>query len=306
MPPEALPPAVPGERRETAGRAGRLSYYVAGQGSPLLLIHSINAAASAYEVRPIFEREQAHRRVYAVDLPGFGFSDRSPRRYSVQLYVDAVHNMVDVIAADAGTPVIDALALALASEFLARVATERPQCFRKLALVTPTGFNRGAAKLRGPPGATREIPGLHALFIFPLWSQTFYDLLVSKRSIRYFLRRTWGSRQIDEGLARYDYLSTHQPGARHAPYAFVSGRLFSKDIRTVYEHLMLPVWVPYGTRGDFGDFREIGWTKARPNWIVQAFDAGALPYFQRPSEFFAAFEGFLAAPSREEEHGPPA
>ena len=78
-----LTPALSGERRETHRRAGRLSYYVAGEGAPLLLIHSVNAAASAYEMRPIHERMKATRRVYTVDLPGYGFSDRSERTYDI-------------------------------------------------------------------------------------------------------------------------------------------------------------------------------------------------------------------------------
>ena len=39
-------PALSGERFEFASPAGRLSAYIAGQGPPLLLIHSVNAAAS--------------------------------------------------------------------------------------------------------------------------------------------------------------------------------------------------------------------------------------------------------------------
>jgi pimeloyl-ACP methyl ester carboxylesterase len=74
-----LPAALNGERRESFGRAGRVSFYVAGQGAPLLLVHSINAAGSAYEVKPIFDALVGGRRVYAADLPGFGFSDRSKR-----------------------------------------------------------------------------------------------------------------------------------------------------------------------------------------------------------------------------------
>ena len=62
-----LPPAIEAERREHDGRAGRLSYYVAGSGAPLLLVHSVNAAASAYEMRPLFEHYRGSRRVYAVD-----------------------------------------------------------------------------------------------------------------------------------------------------------------------------------------------------------------------------------------------
>lgn len=292
-----LPPAVSGERREIETRAGRLSYYVAGAGSPVFLIHSINAAGSAYEVRPIFEPLLARRRVYAVDLPGFGFSDRSARPYDIRLYVDAVHAMLEAIAAEAGPVPVDALAVSLSSEFLARATVERPERLRTLALVTPTGFGRAYRTLRGSAMAPREVPGLYRLFTFPLWSQAIYDLLVSERSIRYFLRRTWGSRQIDEGLARYDYLTTHQPGAKNAPFAFVAGRLFSKDIREVYQRLTLPIWMPYGTRGDFGDFSEAGWLRAQPNWAVQPFDSGALPHFEHTDEFLAAYGRFLEAPA---------
>ena len=55
MPNPTLPPAVAAERLETRGRSGRLSYYVAGAGKPMLLLHSINAAASVREVKPAFD-----------------------------------------------------------------------------------------------------------------------------------------------------------------------------------------------------------------------------------------------------------
>jgi len=292
----ALPPALPGEPRETSRRAGRLSFYTAGGGAPpLLLIHSINAAASAYEVRPIFEAMQAERQIYAPDLPGFGFSDRSRRDYRVRLYVDAVHDMLDLIREEAGDAPIDALALSLSAEFLARAAAARPERFRSLTLVTPTGFERGSSKRRGGPGGSREIPWLRRVLEVPLWRRRLFNGLVSRPSIRFFLKKTFGSAEaVDPGLLQYDYLTAHQPGAEHAPYAFVSGRLFSADIRNVYERLTLPIWVPHATRGDFQDFREADWARARANWRFQAFPTGALPHFEQPEAFMAAFRGFLA------------
>ncbi len=289
--------ALGGERKEFTGRAGRLSYYVAGQGEPTLLVHSVNAAGSAYEVKPVYEHLRGSRHVYAVDLPGFGFSERSDRRYDIRLFVDAVHDMLDMIAREHGERQVDALALSLAGEFVARACMERqqPRRLRSLALVTPTGFSRGAGALRGSAAESREIPGMYRVFTFPLWSQAFYDLLVSRASIRYFLQRTYGSKRIDEGMLEYDYLTTHQPGARHAPYAFVSGRLFSKDIRSVYEKLDLPIWVPHATRGDFRDFSEADWARARDNWTFQPFDSGALPHFEQTEAFLDAYERFLAS-----------
>lgn len=291
----SLPPAVAGELRATDGRAGPMAYYVAGDGPPLLLLHSINATASAFEVRPIFEDLKRDHRVFAPDLPGFGLSDRSNRRYDPALYTAAVLDMLAAIAADRGADgPIDALAISLSSEFLARAASGEPRAFRRLVLVTPTGFDRRSSGRRGRPGETREMPWLYNLVEGPPWRQGLFDLLVSRRSIRYFLVRTFGSDAVPEELIDYAWRSAHQPGARHAPYAFVSGGLFSADMRDVYERLTLPIWVPHGTRGDFRDFSGKGWTEDRSNWRFEAFPTGALPQFEMPEVFNAALRGFLA------------
>ena len=192
--------ALDAEQRRTSGRSGPMSYYVDGDGPPLLLLHSINAAASAHEIAPLFKHAVALRRVYAPDLPGFGFSNRSDRRYGIGLYCDAVRDMLGVIEDDCGEQPVDVLALSLSGEFAARVASETPVRIRSLALVTPTGFTRGANLYRAAPGANREIPMLHALLRIPLWRDRFHEVVVSRRSIRYFLQRTFGSKNIPDCL----------------------------------------------------------------------------------------------------------
>jgi hypothetical protein len=47
------------------------------------------------------------------------------------------------------------------------------------------------------------------------------------------------------------------------------------------------------TKGDFADFSEAGWARARPGWTVETFDTGALPHFERPQEFIARYRAFL-------------
>jgi pimeloyl-ACP methyl ester carboxylesterase len=278
-----------------------MTCYVGGpsDGAPLLLVHSINAAASAYEMKPIYEWAVAHGwRVFAPDLPGFGLSDRSARDYSIRLYTDAVHDVLGLIAAECGSAPLDAAALSLGSEFLARAATEAPDRFRTLTLITPTGFSRGSERMRAAPGSSREVPGVHVAFngalAGPLWGQRLFDLLVTRASIGFFLRKTNGSPQVDPGLWDYAYQTTHQPGARHAPFAFLSARLFARDIRSVYEQLTLPVWVPHATRGDFCDFSETAWATARGNWTFTPMPTGAMPHFEHSAQFTAQFAAFLA------------
>ena len=285
-----LPPALDAERHEFVGRAGAQSFYSAGEGRPLVLFHSINAAGSAFEMRPVFEHYRHTRRVFAPDLPGYGFSDRSARDYSPRLFTDAVHDMLDQVPADVP---VDAMALSLTSEFLARAASERAERFRSLTFITPTGFDRRSHKLRAPEGETREVRGLHKVLTLPLWRRGLYRALTRPGVIRYFLKRTSGSDHFDEALAAYCEVTTRQPGAEHVVYAFLSARLFSKDIRDVYERLEMPVWVPHATRGDFKDFSGADWAREADNWTVQPIEGGALPHFEVPEAFFAAADAFL-------------
>jgi len=290
----ALPPAVSGEDRIVRDRAGTLTVRVAGAGRPLVLLHSINAAASAAEVAPVHEWAQAHFRVYTPDLPGFGRSERSRRRYMPRLYTDAVHDVLDLVAREQpDAPPVHALALSTGAEFLARAASERPERFETLTLVTPTGFTRSSDKLREPAGSTREIGWLKRLFSVPAIGGNAYRLLTRPPVIRYFLRRTFGRDEIDETLWRYCCRSVRAPGASFAPLAFLSGSLFSRDIRTVYESLGQRVWLPHGTRGDFADFSGADWARAAGNWTLQAFPTGAIPWFETPDAFLDGLAEFL-------------
>jgi len=289
-----LPPALPGERFEFDSSAGRLSAYVDGQGPPLLLVHSVNAAASAAEVRPLFMHYRATRTVFAIDLPGYGFSDRSDRAYTPRLMTDALHAMVAQVGRRCGAGQVDALALSLACEFLARAAAEAPAAFARLALVSPTGFSGGTPR-RGPPGSTRAMPWLLRALRGPGWGGAVFRGLTRPAVVRYFLRRTWGAQDIDEALWHYDVLTAQQPGAEHAPLHFLSGGLFSADIHTVYEQLALPVWMSHGVRGDFTDYRGQALVQDRVNWRFSVFPTGALPHFEVPEAFCAACDGFLAS-----------
>ncbi|MCW2315462.1 pimeloyl-ACP methyl ester carboxylesterase [Rhodoblastus acidophilus] len=284
---------VPGKRADIASPSGRIALYSAGPatGVPLLLIHSINATPSAYEVKPLFEHYAGARPVYALDLPGFGQSDRSDRAYSVKIMVDAIHAAVAEIAR-AHPGAVDALALSLSCEFLARAALERPDAFRTLAFVSPTGFENVARD--DPQGGNRGMPWLRAALNVPLWSRGVFNLLTSRSSIRYFLEKTFGSKTIDQGLWDYAYLTTHQPGARHAPYYFVSGYLFSKDALLLYHRLSHPVWMIHGVRGDFVDYRHKSLVERHANWSIDVFQSGAFPHFEMPDAFTRAYDGFLA------------
>lgn len=281
-----LPPAVSGQHF----RFGPLGAYTAGEGAPaLLLVHSVNAAASVAEVAPLFETWKARRCVWAVDLPGFGTSERPDIDYTPRVMTDALHATVAEMRRRGVRGPVDALAVSLGCEFLARAAVERPADFGRLAMVSPTALNGGTPR-RGPPGGTKRVPGLHGALALPLWSAALFNGLTRPGVVRFFLEKTWGSRQIDETMWAYAVATAREPGARHAPLHFLSGGLFSADAFALYEGLTQPVWACHGVRGDFTDYR----LKSQlPRWRFTVLETGALPYFEQPAAFDAALAAFL-------------
>ncbi len=290
----ALPPPVPGKRLAIGG-AGRLALHSAGsdEGRPLLLLHSVNAAASAFEVRPLYEHYATMQPVYALDLPGFGFSSREKRSYTPRLMVDAIHATVAAIRGRHGGKPVDAVGLSLTCEFLARAALERPEDYRSLGLISPTGFDRVLSG-EGRAQTNRRNPVAAALLSVPWIGGPLFDLFVSKPSMRKFLERTWGSRDIDEALFHYDQLTSHQPGARNAVMAFIAGSLFPDDATRVYKLLALPIWTCHGTRGAFTDFSREAEIAGRPNWHFASYDTGAFPHFERLADVVRDYDVFAS------------
>ena len=292
-----LPPAIEAERATfDSAAAGRLSYYVdraaAGRprGRPLLLIHSVNAAASAYEMRPIFEHFHGQRPLYALDLPGFGFSERTDRARSPEAFAQAI---VDLIATQIGEPV-DAIALSLGSEFAARAALQRPELFHSLTLISPSGFN-AAGTGRSTQQAVEQdrTDSAYRVLANPLWGRALYDLIATRRSIEFFLKQSFVG-PVPPALIDYAYATAHQPGAHYAPLRFVSGLLFTRNARQeLYARLTPPVQVVYD-RDAFVRFDALPeFSAAYANWqSVRLEPTRGLPQFEAMPRLAAVLEEF--------------
>lgn len=273
-------------------RAGNLSYYVdgTGKGTPLLILHSINAAAGVHEISPIFYAFRGHRPVYALDLPGFGKSERGVRQYSPELYKHAILDFVkEVIGKKA-----DVVALSLSCEFAALAAKEQPDLIRSLVMISPTGFQL--------PRGTQEYKKEHrvgfqnlvyALLAVPLWSRALFDIIASRPSIAYFLQKSFEN-AIPEGMIETAYALAHQSGAHCAPIAFLSGKLFTNQIRqSTYNALSLPVLVLYD-RDAYSSFDLLANTVyERSNWkAVRVKPTRGMPHFDKPGETFFHMDQF--------------
>lgn len=267
--------------------AGSIALHESNSGgedkAPVLLIHGVNAAASSFEMRPIYQRSEHDRQTVAMDLPGFGHSERGPRSYTPELMADAVAAALENI----GRPT-HVVALSLGSEFAARAAKIRPDLIRSLTLISPTGMGR---KTRIEAGETSIFD---QALDNRLLSQGLFDLLVTKPSIDYFLSRSFVG-EVDAGLRAFAIMSANQTDARYAPVAFLKGDLFTPDaLNRLYQPLTAPTLVLYDKDAytDFAHLPEFVSEEGRGRQATRIADTRGLPHFEQPEATIDALNQF--------------
>ncbi len=286
-----LEEALDADRKDfQSKRAGRLSYYVdkSGQGTPLVLLHSINAAASAYEMKPIFDFFRGKRPVYALDLPGYGFSNRASRLYRPQLYQNAITEFLTEVVGQKA----DLVSLSLSSEFAALAAAHEPEGIRSLVMISPTGFSMpktGRLSQKMGQGGDTLYTGLAV----SLWNRPFFDLVATRPSIHFFLNQSFEG-LVPQEFVDYAYQTAHQPGAQFAPTYFLSGKLFTPAVReTVYNALKIPVLVIYD-RDAHTNFAMLPvHLREKENWQgARVTPTKGLPHWEKPERTFEVMQSF--------------
>lgn len=281
-----LDPWFEGERAAYFWRGHRIAYTVRGSGKPILLVHGIHAAASSYEWRHNFEHLASHYRVHAVDLLGFGLSDRPATSYTAQGYVSL---LLDFLR-DVFTEPPAVVASSLAAAHVVAAAYRAPQNVAGLVLVCPTGIVR----LDEPQGLLDVIS--QGALTAPVLGQTLYNVLVSEASIRYYLRNQVFAdpEAIEPGIFEQMYATSHQPGARYAPAAFVGGAL-NADISEIFPRLTVPTLVVWGSQAKMAPATDaVAFMRSNPAIRFELVEgAGLLPHDEKAGEFNGIVRDFL-------------
>jgi pimeloyl-ACP methyl ester carboxylesterase len=134
----------------TLGADVRVAYADSGQpgastAAPLVLIHGVQDEADTWQ--RVFPALAQTRRVIALDLPGFGLSDKRARRYNVPLYAGMIVGLLDALKIQQAALAGNSLG-AMIAEF---VAITQPERVSALTLISGTLFmsKRPPAPLTG-------------------------------------------------------------------------------------------------------------------------------------------------------------
>jgi pimeloyl-ACP methyl ester carboxylesterase len=264
---------------------GRIFYREAGaeiSGPPLLLIHGVGAGASSFMWRKNFDALARDFHVYALDLLGFGFSDKPAHApYSADLYVELITDFIREVVN--GGPV-RIIANSLGAAYAVRLADEQPSLAKALMLISPTGTDN----LRARPGMTGA--AFYGLLQSPVLGTSFYNVMASERSIRDYARKQlfYDRRRVTDRLVTNYYASSHQPGAQHAIAAFLSGYL-NTDIRTAFARLSQPTTLVWGKQDETNTLDQAAeLLSLNPRAALEIFDrCRMMPQEEHPEKFNA-------------------
>ncbi len=258
---------------------GRVACYAAGAGPTVVLLHSMNAAASSMEMSTLFTALAAGHRVVAIDWLGFGASERPDVAYRPATYLRVLDTVLDSL--DGPPPAI--VALSLPCQYVAILGSRRPDRFDRLVLISATGVGRF-------PGAHRRM-GLRraaeVILRMPLVGSTLFRLLTRRRTIDRFLNGTVvDPAMLPERYRAYAVASAHQSGAERAPLAFICGLLDAPEAASAYTRLQVPTLLLYGDHPRFSDpdAMEV-LAEGRPALqFRRVTDSGDLPAWERPAD----------------------
>jgi pimeloyl-ACP methyl ester carboxylesterase len=274
---------------------GRIAEYQGGRPGrpPVVLVHSLRLGASAAEVRPFFESLADDRPVVAVDLPGFGSSERNPPRLHRDLYADVLAEVLDRAAFRHGAAP-HVVALGLAAELAAAAALLAPHPVASMTLVSPTGFSAGAETESRAEAAQRAAGRLRWLQA-PAIGGIVHALLRTRLALRRDLARSFVGRP-DAALLEATIACARHPQARHVPLTVLAGGLHDAEVRTrTYERLRCPVLVVYDRDPDVG-FEELRpFAAQRRGWrLARIRPSRGMPHFERRDVTMASLTRFLA------------
>ncbi len=273
---------------------GVLAYYThppsaAGEDNrpPLVFLHSLGGGSSAFEWSRVYAAFGQSHRVIAPDLIGWGQSAHPVRNYRVDDYFQVITHLIEALA----EPPALVIATSLTAGVVIRLATQRPDLFQRLFLVSPAGNGDFGQDYRASlPALLASTPGVDTLL---------YRLgAANEWAVRGFLSTFLFANpsRITEAMVQAYLTCTQQPNAQYAALASLNGTL-SFDLSRYIGQLTVPTHILLGEKSRFTppaiSRRLASLNPQAVKAVIEIPDAGVLPHLERPEAVTAYLQDHL-------------
>ena len=244
-------------------------FTVWGEGRPVVLLHGWGSSAES--LGPIAKVLEDQFRVYALDLPGFGWTPAAATAWGTWEYASYVEAFMDRV----GIPVASLVGHSFGGRIALVLAAQRPDRIKNLVLVASAGIRPrrgllyhvkvGAAKL-----AKR-------LFSLPLWGR-------------------FGERVIAGIYGRIGSRDYRNAGPMRATLV----KVVAEDLREILSSVRVPTLIIWGDRDQEVPFSsmQIMACGIQSSRLEVLEGAGHFPFVDRPDRFSQVVREFLCQDSR--------
>ncbi|MDB9524405.1 alpha/beta hydrolase [Oscillatoria sp. CS-180] len=291
------PPGFKQKVTETA--LGIMAYYTQAADAPwhtphsapdegtLICLHSLGGGSSAYEWSKVYAALAADYRVIAPDLVGWGQSAHPIRNYTAEDYSGLIAQLIETVA---GAPAIVA-ATSLTAGVVVRLAIRRPDLFKALFLVSPSGNDDFGV------GYAFSLPAI--LAGTPIIDRLIYQLgAANEAAVTQFLSNFLFAHpeRITNELIQAYVTCTQQPNAEYSALASLKGDVCF-DLSRYIGQLTVPTTLVVGEYARFNRPSKTKRLAALNPKAIQTIhivpDVGVLPHVEAPAVVVGLLRAFL-------------
>ena len=179
--------------------------------------------------------DEAGKAVFLMDLPGVGESNK-PTAYSIDDFDVFVEQFVEQVVGTRANLVSE---LILSNSVL-RVAAERPDLIRRVAITNPSGVG----SLKDPPSDREQ--ALYERFLMTTAAIAFYQNLLQDNSLRYFLSfGFFDDSLVNDGLLADFRVVKDNVEQRFLTLSFIGGQLY-RSFEESSRNVFIPVLAVFG------------------------------------------------------------
>jgi pimeloyl-ACP methyl ester carboxylesterase len=256
------------------------------EAKPLVFVHGLSGSWPNWlEQLPVFAAEH---RVITLDLPGFGHSPMPRETISISGYAQLLDRLLDQLEIDAAAVVGNSMGGFIGAE----LAIAFPQRVERLVLVSAAGISTHA-----PRGSAQAVPVLRRLerilMASAAWAASVSDTTMRRARLRdaalgVVIRHP---AKLPAALAAEQVRGAGKPGFIQALESIID-----YEIRERLSKIACPTLIVWGERDRLINVRDADvFAELIPNSRKVIFkDTGHMSMLERPEEFNALLEDFLA------------
>lgn len=268
-------------------RFGKVKYRKKGTGSPLLLIHDLTIGSSSYEYKKLIDKLSESYEVYAIDLLGYGLSEKLNITYTnyfyVQMVIDFIKNVIgkktDIITSG------DSAAIAVMA------AHNDEEVIQRIIMINPQNIN----KLNLSPSKKTRIQKF--IFEIPVIGTLIYNIETGyEKTLERFREEYFYDKSLVSGTVVSTYVEASHYKDYKSKYSYASyiGRFTNTNIIHAIKQIDNCIYIIYGD--SIEGIETTTDTYISLNNSIEKISiekTRKLPHFEKPAEVYKQIKIFL-------------